>query len=237
MEIRGERECRECGARWSYYETGDVACPACDSLVSVGVDERTLHTDTPVEFDLSAARRTVDDEGVAAAADAVKSAAREYVRRRGFVRGGDLLDLDDTYLAAAELAQAVDVLSRERSPTDDERLYVLGLVRGADAGERPPPDDVPAAMAAARGLALADAVLTYRGEVVDWLGDRDAPEERRTLGRVAERAKRIRALQGDVPPAESETVVTATREVATCLRDGDERALASARDRLDRLDD
>ncbi|MFB6159772.1 MAG: hypothetical protein ABEJ61_01190 [Haloferacaceae archaeon] len=237
MEIRGERECQDCGARWSYYETGSVTCPSCGSLVSVGVDDRTLHTDTPVEFDLSDERRTVDAEGIAAAADDLKSAAREYVNRRGFVRGGDLLDLDDTYLAAAELVQAVDVLARERSPSDDERLYVLALVRGADSGERPSPGDVPDAMAAARGLAYADAVLTYRGEVTDWLRDRGADEGRRTLGRVVERAKRARALQGDVPPGESETLVAATREVAAYLRDGDEDALARARDRLGRLDD
>lgn len=237
MEIRGERECRECGTRWSYYETGCVACPSCGSPVSVGVDDRTLHTDTPVAFDLSAERQTIDTEGIEAAADDLTSAARTYVRRRGFVRGGDLLDLDDTYLAAAELAQAVDLFARERSPSDGTRLYVLDLIRSADAGERPPPEAVPGAMAAARGLAYADAVLTYRGDVTDWLRDRDAPDGRRTLGRVVERAKRVRALQGDVQPEESEALVVATRDVAAYLRDDDDDgALATARDRLDRLD-
>jgi len=58
MEIRGERECTDCGERWSYYETGDVACPACGSMQSVGVDEeRALHTTTAGEFDLTEARR------------------------------------------------------------------------------------------------------------------------------------------------------------------------------------
>jgi DNA-directed RNA polymerase subunit RPC12/RpoP len=41
MKIRGERECKDCGARWSYYETGSVSCPECGSRRSVGVDDRT----------------------------------------------------------------------------------------------------------------------------------------------------------------------------------------------------
>ena len=73
-------------------------------------------------------------------------------------------------------------------------------------------------MRAARGLGYADALLDYRSEVLDWLDGEDAPE-RRTLGRVAERAKRVGALQGDVPPAEVESLVRATRDVVASLRD------------------
>ncbi|MFB6157085.1 MAG: hypothetical protein ABEJ34_04515 [Haloferacaceae archaeon] len=235
MEIRGERECTECGTRWSYYETGDVACPSCGSLLSVGVDERARHTATPVDLDLSPHRRAVDEGSVADAADELKSDLREYRRRRGFIDAGDLRDLEDTYLAASELLHAVDAYARLRDPDDAERLYVLDLLRGADAGERPAPEAVPESLRGARGLGYAEAILSYRGEVVDWLDEGSGPG-RRALGRVVERAKRARALQGDVPPAEVEALVRATREVVAYLRDGDEAALAAAEDRLDRLD-
>ncbi|MFB6301768.1 MAG: hypothetical protein ABEH78_02730 [Haloferacaceae archaeon] len=232
MEVRGERECTECGTRWSYYDTGSVACPDCGSLLSVGVDERTMHTATPVDLDLSPHRATIDERDVGAAADALGDDLRTYVRRRGFVDAGDLCDLDDAYLAATELLHAVDAYTRLRDPDEASRLYVLALLQGADGEERPPPGDVPDALREARGLAYAEAILTYRGEVIDWLGDRAGPG-RQALGRIAERAKRVRALQGDVPPAEVESLVRATREVVDHLRDGDEAALARAEDRLD----
>lgn len=234
MEVRGDRECRSCGTRWSYYDTGSVACPDCGSLLSVGVGDRATHTATPVDLDLSAHRTAADEGDLADAVGDLKSDLRTYVRRRGFIDGGDLLDLDDTYLAAAELLHAADAYARERDPDEAARLYVFDLLRGADAGERPAPDAVPDALRAARGLAYAEAVLSYRGEVVEWLDGRAGPGAR-ALGRVAERAKRVRALQGDVPPAEVEALVRATREVAAYLRDGDEAALATAESRLDRL--
>jgi DNA-directed RNA polymerase subunit RPC12/RpoP len=31
MKIRGERECTDCGTRWSYYDTASVECPQCGS--------------------------------------------------------------------------------------------------------------------------------------------------------------------------------------------------------------
>lgn len=231
MEVRGERECTACGARWSYYDTGSVACPECGSLLSVGVGDRALHTATSVALDLSSHRTAVDEAGLDAAVDDLTADLRTYVRRRGFVDGGDLLDLDDTYLAATELRHAADAYARTRDPDGAARLYVLDLLRGADAGDRPAPGDVPDALRAARGLGYAGAILAYRREVTEWLDDRTGPG-RRALGRIADRAKRVRALQGDVPPAEVESLVRATREVVAYLRDGDEAALARAEDRL-----
>jgi uncharacterized Zn finger protein (UPF0148 family) len=238
MRVRGERECRQCGTVWSYYDTGSVACPSCGSLESVGVDDRRRHTAGPAPFELSSIRDRVDPEAPAALADEAKSTAREYLRRRGFIDAGELADLDDTYLAASELVHAMDVLARLRDPTDDERLYVLDLLRGADAGERPAVADVPPRMHEARGVAYAEALRAYRREARTWLDDAadEAPLARRTLSTVDEHAKRVLAVEGDVPPAEVEALVRATRAVARALRGDDEGALATARDRLDRLD-
>jgi hypothetical protein len=235
MKVRGHRECKDCGRQWSYYDTASVECPNCGSLRSVGVDERTFHTATPASLDLSPHRDAVDEGSVADVADDLKSALREYVRRRGFVDAGDLVDLDDTFLAAHELLHAVDVYARTVDPSDDERLYVLSLLRSADAGERPAPEAVPESMAEARGLGYADAVDAYRSDALDWLDENPDPPGRTALGTVGEQVKRIQALQGNVPGAEAERLVTATREIARYLRDGDETALASARDRLERF--
>jgi hypothetical protein len=235
MKVRGRRECQACGNRWSYYETGSVACPACGSLRSVGVDEHTLHTAGPVSLNLSAHRNALDDGAIRDVADDVVSDLREYVRRRGFVHEGDLLAVDDEFLAAHELRQALDVYGRLRDPSDDERLYVVDLLRGADDGERPPVDRVPASMNEARGLGYANALDEYRGEVLTWLDEHPDPTARRVLGTLGERIKRVQALQGDVQPEEVETLVRVAREVHAYLTDGDESALTRAEDRLARL--
>jgi uncharacterized Zn finger protein (UPF0148 family) len=236
MKIRGQRECQDCGTEWSYYDTGSVACPSCGSMRSVGRDDRTRHTATPVELDLSPHRTALDDGSLADVADALKRDCREYVNGRGFIRGGDLLPLDDIFLAAHELVQVVDLYVRLRDPDEEEELYVLGLLRGADAGERPPPDAVPDSLAAGRGLAYAGAIDDYRREAATWLDDNPDPAVRRTLGTVADHVRRAEALQGDVPPATVETLVTATREAVRAGTEGDEAALAAAEDRLSRLD-
>lgn len=233
MKVKGLRECKDCGHQWSYYDTGSVACPACESLRSVGIDERTRHTDRAVEFDLTPHRNAVGDGDLADEADEIKSTVREYVRNRGFIDAGELRDLDDAYLAAHELLHAIDVYARTRDPTDDEAYYLLELLRGADGGERPAPDAVPESMRAARGLGYANAVRAYRRDVSTWL--EDDPEAARTLDGLRDRVKRVRALEGDVPLAESEALVRATSELADYLREGDESALATARDRLSRL--
>ena len=232
MKIRGQRECQSCGHRWSYYETGSVACPACESLRSVGIDERHLHTDSPATLDLSPYRTAWAEDRLADAVDDCKSDLREYVRKRGFVDGGSLRPLDDAFLTAHELLQVMDLYGRARDPSDDEERYLLALLRGADEGERPPPEDVSAGWAKARGLAYANAVDDYRRDAIEWLDDHPDPEARRTLGTVHERVKRVQALQGDVSPTEAESLVRAAREVGRYLTAGEESALASARERL-----
>ncbi|WP_226481874.1 endonuclease Q family protein [Natrinema amylolyticum] len=236
MKIRGERECKECGTRWSYYETGSVGCPACGSLRSVGVDERTEHTDLQVAFDLTPVRNAIDDAATDDIADQARDRCREYVRRRGFVNAGTLRELDDTYLAATELLHVADIVAREIHLEDREELYFLSLLRDADRGERPPVEEVPRSLRAARGLAYANAVREYRRDVRTWADDRDlTASERSALETLGEHVKRIRMLDGDVEPGTAERLVEATRDLANGLR-GDEFAFSQAQERLDALE-
>ncbi|MFD1646219.1 DUF7117 family protein [Haloarchaeobius litoreus] len=235
MEIRGERECKDCGTRWSYYETGSVSCPECGSLHSVGVDDdRKLHTTQSVEFDLTEARERFENEPEDEALKSVAETVRTYQRKRGFVAAGELRDLDDDYLVAGELRHVADLVDRSFDPDDDEEWYLLRLLRGDTQG-RPEPADVPDSLREARGLAAADAVREYRRELRDWLAANDVEPDRpatKLLASLDERVKRVRALEGDVPPREADALVEALREVVAYVKDGDEVALSRAQDRL-----
>lgn len=254
MKVRGQRECQECGTRWSYYETGDIACPDCGSARSVGLDDRQRHTDTAPELDLSASRDAVPDDLVAVADDLAED-LRAYVRQRGFVVAGDLRPVDDRYLAVRELLQAISDLRRGHADrvraavadeADDvsglaeaEQLYIVGLFRvaaGDDGAERPDPDDVPERFHAARGLAYARALSEHRSEFVTVLDDDPDPEVRTELGRLRDRLKRVAALDGDVDPATVESLVRASRELTRAATEGDEAVLATARERLSSVD-
>lgn len=179
MNVRGERECRDCGNRWSYYETGAIECPQCESLRSVGVTERATHTDTPVTLELNAhrtrfgeTRGTLPSEGV----DELKRDLRRYVHKRGFINGGELRRLDSTYLAARELIEAVDVYDRLRDPTEFDQEYLLALLAGADEGDRPETTAVPDDMWEARGMAVARAVGEFREDALTFLDELAAGE-------------------------------------------------------------
>ncbi|WP_436343504.1 DUF7117 family protein [Natronorubrum sp. FCH18a] len=236
MKIRGERECTECGTRWSYYETGSVGCPACGSLRSVGVDDRTEHTDMPVAFDLTGVRNAIDEVSNDDLADRAREECREYIRRRGFVNAGTLRDLDDTYLAAAELLHVADVVARDMRLEEREELYFLSLLRDADSGERPPADEVPRSLRAARGLAYANAVREYRRDVRTWVEGRElTTAERSALETLGEHVTRIRMLEGDVDPRTADRLIAATRDLVNGLR-GDEVSFSQAQDRLEGLE-
>jgi uncharacterized Zn finger protein (UPF0148 family) len=241
MEIRGERECTECGTRWSYYETGAVECPACGSLQSVGVEEeRALHTTTPATFDLTEARIAWDERALDEAVEVVKSACREFARGNGFVHAGDLVALDGRRVAARELEHAMDVVGRSRSVNEDEEYYVLSLLRGADRGERPGPEDVPASMRVARGLATASVVERYRRDVREWLQATDrelVPAATDVLSGLESHQKRVQALQGDVAAGDADALYEAMRGLNAYLRDDDENAVVDATERLRRLSD
>ena len=236
MKIRGERECRECNTRWSYYETGSVGCPACGSLRSVGIDDRTEHTDLRVEFDLTQVRNAIDDLSTDDLARRAREVCREYVRRRGFINAGSLRELDDTYLAASELDHVADIVGRDIRLEEREELYFLSLLRDADDGERPPAAEVPPSLQGARGLAYANAVREYRRDIRTWAEDRElTTDERSALETLGEHVKRIRMLDGDVDPRIADRLIDATRDLANGLR-GDEVAFAQAQDRLESLE-
>lgn len=248
MKLRGERECKDCGERWSYYETGEAACPNCGSLRSVGVeDERKHHTDSPADLDLSAPRAAVgDDASIADVATDIEETCRSYLRKRGFIHGGDLRTLDDTFLAVHELRTAVADYGRDRSVgvdhgsvgDDEAERYVVALLAGADDGDRPGVEEVPDSMTAARGLAYARAVEAYREDVATYLDDEPNPDARRVLERIRDHEKRHSALDGDVSPEEAESLVRACRALHRALTSSGqdaERALEDARDELDSL--
>ncbi|MEE6209989.1 TFIIB-type zinc ribbon-containing protein [Salarchaeum sp. III] len=238
MEIRGERECKDCGTRWSYYETGSVTCPDCGSMRSVGTDdERVYHTDVASAFDLGSARTLAANATLAEAAAEAASAANAYARERGFVSGGDLRDLDDTYLAARELGYAASELERALSVDDDEEYYFLTLLRGAADGERPGERDVPASLTDVRGLAYATSVGEYRRELRSWLDTQDdEPDEAAALlEALGDHVKRVKALDGGVPLDASERLVAAARAVGDCVRSGDDEDAERARSLLDDL--
>ncbi|MFO7728707.1 MAG: hypothetical protein R6X11_10305, partial [Desulfonatronovibrio sp.] len=61
------------------------------------------------------------------------------------------------------------------------------------------------------------------------------PEASKTLGTLRDQLKRADALQGEIPLDTAADLVTAAREIGQYLRTEDTDALASARDRLQRL--
>ena len=232
MKVRGNRECRSCGTRWSYFETGSVACPDCGSLDSRGVGERAEHTAGPAPLDLSGARGAVDAEPLREVADRAAEAAAEYLRQAGFVYAGQLQSLTETYLAAAELRRVGATLSRAMRVDDAEGLYFLSLLEGAEEGRRPPPEEVPEGLWAERGLAVAAAVDAYLSDLRR-VREAPGPDLAPVLSTLRARRKRIEALDGDVDPAEAERVVRTLRDVAAYVREDDEAALVRAEERLE----
>jgi hypothetical protein len=231
MEIRGERECTDCGAQWTYYETGSVECPECGSIRSVGVGERAEHTAGPATLELGPAIDAIDDEPLDTVAELAVEAARDYLRSAGFVHAGELLPFSETYLLAAELRRVGATLSRAMRVSDEEELYLLSLLRGGADSERPPPAEVPDSLRAERGLAVAAAADAYVSDLRQLHGDPE-PAVAELLSSVRTRRKRIEALDGDVDPTEAEAVVRALRDLGEYLRTGEETALTRATERI-----
>lgn len=235
MKIRGERECQACGTRWSYYETGSITCPECGSMRSVGVDERTEHTDNPVELDLTPVVEAIDSDPIDQVAERTVEQCREYVRQRGFIRGGELRQLDTEFVMAVELQYIASEIARSMRVTEDEQRYFLSLVRGLTDGDRPDPETVPDSLAAARGLAIAAIIDAYRRDLTRHLSEHPDSETRTTMGRFVDHRKRIEALDGSIPPENAEAILDGLIALSRYAT-GDQSALETARDRLDSLE-
>lgn len=231
MDVRGERECQSCGAQWSYYETGEITCPECGSVRSVGLDDPTPHTASDADLDLTAVRNEIDEVPFDKLAEDAAEEARTYTRQAGFVHAGELQPLEDTFLAASELRRVGRTLGRVMRVEDDEELYFLELLRLADQDDRPDPGDVPETLHPERGLAVAASVEFYLDDIRQVHEKRES-EVDQVLSAVRARRKRIEALDGDIDPTETEQLVRILRDVSAYLREGDETALARALDRL-----
>lgn len=236
MKIRGARECKSCGSQWSYYETGSIECPECGSLQSVGVDDRTEHTDSPTSLDLSPVVERLDQDPLSAVATDAAERCQEYVRKRGFIDAGELKPLDATYVAAVELRYVAAEIARSMRVGEDQELYFLSLLRGAEAGERPPASEVPDSLAPARGLATAAVVDAYRRDLSHYLDDHPDESARRTLGQLVGHKKRIEALDGAVQIETTEVVLQTLTDLSHYVAVAEESALATAQERLDGLD-
>lgn len=236
MKIRGTRECKSCGSQWSYYETGSIECPECGSPRSVGVDDRTEHTDSPTSLELSPVVERLDQDPLAAVATDAAERCQEYVRKRGFIDAGELKPLDATYVAAVELRYVAAELARSMRVEEDQELYFLSLLRGAEAGERPPAAEVPDSLVPARGLATATVVDAYRRDLAHYLDDHPDESARRTLGQLVDHKKRIEALDGAVQIETTAVVLQTLIDLSHYVALDEESALATAQERLDGLD-
>jgi len=192
MEIRGERECLDCGETWSYFETRDPECPECGSLRSRAIEDATEDTAGEVEVEDIVTRFGGDFEG---ALRDTEEKCREYTSRAGFVEGGELQPPKAEYVMACEVKHAANELLREtREVTDAEHAYVVSLVEGLGGGEPPSPDERPESLDTAHNLAVAETVEEYAKDITRYLRDRELSD-----GRVEEArdlAKRTQATDG-----------------------------------------
>jgi uncharacterized Zn finger protein (UPF0148 family) len=232
MDIRGDRKCTACGTRWSYYETGEIACPECGSLKSVGVDDRRTHTAGTAELDLTGVMADIQTASTRELAERAADETASYIRTVGFIDAGTLRPLSETYVGACELRRVGTTLVRLLEITTDEELYFLSLLRGVADGERPPATELPPTFHPERGLAATAAVDAYLTDLRRCYENRERPVDQ-VLSWVTTRKKRITALDGDVEPAEADRLVRTVRDLGTYLRTDDEAALARAMNSID----
>ena len=236
MEVRGVRECKECGTQWSYFETGSTACPECGSMHSVGIEERKLHTDRPVDLDLSEATTLAAEDSTRDSAEVAADAAMGYIKSRGFIHAGELAPLDDQYVSVHELRHVASEIARRLSLSEDEEYYYGAVLEAATEGTRVDAEAVPQSMESARGLSAAAAVRAYRDDLRTWIDHEPTVQEARSvLESLGSHVRRVRALDGSVPTAESDRLVTAAKALGEFLRTDDEDALERARAALDAL--
>ncbi len=192
MEIRGERECLDCGETWSYFETREPACPECGSLRSRAIEDAADDTSGAVETgDLLTRFGGGFDDALGEA----EERCREYTSRKGFVEGGELLPPEPVYVMACEVKHIAGEFVGTREPTDDEREYIVALVEGVETGEPPAPDARPESLDAAHNRAVAETVEEYAKELSRYLDGLDRADSR--VEEARDLAKRTQATDGD----------------------------------------
>ena len=174
---------------------------------------------------------------IEAALETALDPCRSYVHSRGFIAGGELTDLDDRYLLAAELRYCAGGRNRRSGYTDPERRYLLALFRSTMGDQRPPPSAVPDRFRFARGLAVAEGVSEYRRAIrqVTDVDDRGTSIAT-AVEAIDDVTTRIEQLDGDVPPASAETVLETARTIGSAVRSGDAGAVEAVSQRLGRLE-
>lgn len=194
MDIKGHRECLDCGNTWHYGDTRSVACTECGSVRSRAVEDDD--GDAPVASGIP-----VDDvlaEGpvdAAAAIDAVEDRCRRYRAEHDPLEGGELRPPDPLHVMAGEVLHLATALQvRGDGLTDDEERYAVELLRGLPEGE--PPTDRPVSLDAVHNLAVADAVEDYATAVARYArsGDAGVPD---AVERARDLAKRTQATEGE----------------------------------------
>lgn len=192
MEIRGERECLDCGETWSYFETREPECPECGSLRSRAVEDAEEDTSGAVETGDLLTRFGSDFGG---ALEEAEDRCREYTSRAGFVEGGELLPPEPVYVMACEVKHVAAEFVGNREPTEDERRYVVALVEGVGKDDPPAPDERPESLDAAHNRAVAETVEEYAKEMSRYLRSSGKTDTR--IEEARDLAKRTQATDGD----------------------------------------
>lgn len=207
MEIRGERECLECGSTWSYFEIGSVECPECGSIRSRSISTPERDTSTVIGIDTDELVEELGTNFKDGLSDALES-CRSYVTRQGFVEGGDLQPPEVRYVMACEVVEICEAFTTpdRQDISKEEKKYVVDLVRGLRNGN--PPDERPESLDDYHNLAVARTVERYAKDVTRYArsnglsvpsGVEDArsaaKRTKATLGREEDAVKGLRSLR------------------------------------------
>ncbi|MDY7082388.1 MAG: hypothetical protein SXQ77_08310 [Halobacteria archaeon] len=189
MEIRGERECLDCGSTWSYFDT--------KSVESVGGEE--MDSDSVLgELRMDDVIPRLGTEFEDALEDAEEN-CRSYVSRQGFIKGGELQPPSPRFVMACEIIEIADALLRpmRREITEDERLYVVDMIHGLKEGEPPAPDERPESLDTYHNLAVARTVEDYAREVSRYVRNSSEKELPGEIEEARTKAKRTKATEGE----------------------------------------
>ncbi|XGI84437.1 hypothetical protein ACEU6E_04095 [Halorutilales archaeon Cl-col2-1] len=197
MEIRGDRRCLECGYEWSYFETNRIRCPDCGSMRSESTSSGQFDTqgsaNSGIGFNELVSKTASFEETLSEA----EESCRKFVSNYGFIDAGELQPPSPEYVMAAEVTEIANGLLTSRGDVDDEeREYVIDLLRGIESGEPPAPEERPSSLDSYHALAVARLVDEYSKEIRRYarMNETDVPSEIET---ARDKAKRTQATSGE----------------------------------------